>query len=98
MDYIKNTFERMDLQYIQQYLLYGVQDITNDKRKYKDKLKFESEPIYNRLQSIYPDEDERDKATADLSQALAAYEAVYMEIGMKAGARIVHQLLLNDEG
>jgi hypothetical protein len=49
------------------------------------------------LESLYPNETELDKAAADLSKALTAYEYVYMELGMKAGARLLHQLLLTDD-
>lgn len=51
----------------------------------------------NRLYELYPIEDEQNKATADLAQALIVYEAVYMEIGMKAGARLLFQLLHTDD-
>lgn len=97
MDYIKDAFSRMDLQQIRSFFLYGTEDYTDETRPYKDTLKKESDPIYKRLKSLYPDESELDKAAADLSQALTAYEYVYMELGMKAGARLIYQLLLTDD-
>ncbi len=97
MDYIKNTFARMDLQQIRQFLLYEVEEMEIDNRPYKDRIKFGCDPIYNRLNSTYHDQSERDKAAADLSQALSTYESVYMELGMKAGARLIYQLLLTDD-
>ena len=97
MDYIKNAFARMNLQQIRQFLLYEVEELEVDNRPYKNRLKSGCAPIYNRLNSIYPDQIERDKAAADLSQALSTYESAYMELGMKAGARLIYQLLLTDD-
>ena len=36
-------------------------------------------------------------ANADVSKAVTAYGNVYMEIGMKAGARLLSQLLTSNE-
>lgn len=96
-DYIKETFDRMDLRQIRSFLLYGTDDFAEETHPYREKLKENSKPIYKRLESIYPDETELDKAAADLSQALTAYEYVYRELGMKAGARLLHQLLFLDD-
>lgn len=97
MNYIKYMFNRMDLRQIRNFLLYGTEDFDNGKQPYRDRLKTSADPIYARLRSVYPDETERDKAAADLSQALTAYESVYMEIGMKAGARAIYQLLFEND-
>lgn len=97
MDYIKDAFSRMDLRQIRQYLLYGEDDYELEQQSYHDRLQNGSAPIYDRLNRIYPEEIALDKAAADLSQALIAYESVYMEIGMKAGARLLYQLLLSDD-
>lgn len=97
MDYIKEAFGRMNLQQIRSFLLYGADDYAEDTHPYIDALKNGCDPIYKRLEMLYPDETERDQAEADLSQAFNAYEYVYMELGMKAGARLVHQLFLTDD-
>lgn len=96
MDYIKDAFDRMDLQQIRQFLLYGVEEFDCDSQSYKDRLKNGSDPIYRRLKELYPVEDEREKVSAELAQALTAFESVYMEMGMKAGARLICQLLFED--
>ena len=96
-NYITDTFARMDLQQIREFLLNGTElFIGVDDEPYDIRLKRESDPIYNRLESLYSDRIEMDKAAADLSRALTAYAEIYMEIGMKAGARLVHQLLFED--
>lgn len=96
-DYIKDAFARMNLRQIRSFLLYGTEDFAEEVQPYRDRLKENSNPIYRRLESIYPDGAELDKAAADLSQALTAYEYVYMELGMKAGARLLYHLLLTDD-
>lgn len=96
-DYIKEAFERMNLHQFSNFILYGTDDYAEEVQSYRDKLKQDSDAIYKRLETVYPDEAELDNAVADLSQALTAYEYVYMELGMKAGARMLHQLLLTDD-
>lgn len=96
-NYIKDAFARMDLQQTISFLLFGSEDFAEETHPYWDVLKNSSDPIYKRLESIYPDGIELDRATADLSLAISAHEHVYMEIGMKAGARLVHQLLCMDD-
>jgi len=96
-DYIKDAFGRMNLRQIRSFFLYGTDDFAEEARPYRDTLKKGSDPIYKRLESLYPDGPELDKATGDLSQALTAYEYVYMELGMKAGARLLYQLLMADD-
>lgn len=97
MEYIKDAFARTDLRQIRQFLLYGLDELGGESQPYNVRLKNGCEFIHNRLKSAYPDENEREQAVADLSKALAAYESVYMEIGMKIGARLIHQLLLTDD-
>ena len=97
MDYINNAFARVNLYQISHYLLYGAECNADEIPSYRDALKDGCDPIYKRLDVLYPDLTERDKALADLSQALAAYESAYMELGMKAGARLMHQLLFTDD-
>ena len=96
--YIKNTFARMCLQQIRDFVLYGSEACQTETENYHMRLRQGSDPIYRRLESLYPnDETERDKAASDLSLALAAHDAVYMEMGMKTGARLIYQLLLADD-
>ncbi|MCL2544522.1 MAG: hypothetical protein FWE77_01240 [Clostridia bacterium] len=64
-----------------------------DTRLPAQRLKEESEPIYTRLQALYPNPDAYDEALYDLSRALAAYAATYLELGVMAGARLARQLL-----
>jgi len=97
MDYINDALARVNLYQICSFLLSGVECGEDEVFSYADTLKKDSDPIYRRLDVLCPDATERDRASADLSQALAAYESVYMELGMKAGARLIHQLLFKDD-
>lgn len=96
-DYIKEAFGRMKLHQLRSFLLYGADDFAENARPYRETLRAGSDPIYQRLENLYPDETKLEEATADLSQALTVYEHVYMELGMKAGARLLHQLLFLDD-
>ncbi|MCL2774002.1 MAG: hypothetical protein FWD71_11695 [Oscillospiraceae bacterium] len=95
-NYIKDIFSRMDLQQIREFLLYETSPVEIDTRPYEERLKDDSESIVERLKQLYPDEREFDKAMSDYENAVAASEAVYLEIGMKAGARLLFQLLCQD--
>jgi len=97
MSYINDSFARMDIHQIGNFILYGIEDDADDALPYRDVLKNGCDPIYKRLDVLCPDAVERNKAAADLSLAFDAYEFVYMELGMKAGARLMHQLLLTDD-
>lgn len=97
MDYVKNIFKRMDIQQLRAFLLNGTENFEIENITYGEKLRDGSDSIYKRLECLYQDETELDKAVADLSTALTVYEEVYTEIGMKFGARILFQLLHTDD-
>lgn len=97
MEHIKDIFARMDLGKIRHFLLYGEEKLDLSEHPYMDRLKVGSDPILTSLKNLHPDKTEFDKAVTDLSHALTAYESVYFEIGMKAGARLICQLLLTDD-
>ena len=96
-NYIKSMFPRMDLGQIRGFLSTGVESPAAERESYYLHLAQSSKAIYKRLRDLDPHEEHLDDAHADLSQALAAYEEVYMEIGMKAGAKLLHQLLIAEE-
>ena len=96
-DFTKDIFARMDLQQIREFLLHGVDDYNQTSKPYHLRIKDGSDAIYKRLGATYQDGEALDAANADLCQALSNYESVYMEIGMKAGARILYQLLVAEQ-
>lgn len=96
MDYMNDMLQRTSLHQIRSFILCGTEDFTTRTELYHDTLKAGCEPIRKHLEILCTDSTEREKAAAELSQALSAYEGVYMELGMKAGARLIWQLLLSD--
>jgi len=94
--YIDKMFKHMNLQAVCNLLIYGTDESEPDNQPFNVKLKNGSDPIYKRIEKLYPEGKERDEALYDLSKALSAYEVVYMELGMKAGARLICQLLISD--
>jgi hypothetical protein len=97
-DYPKDAFRRTNLQHIREFILYGGElgDESNESRQAR--LDKGREPIDNRLKSVFSDEEELEKAESDLSHALATFQDVSVELGMMLGARLLHQLLLSEEG
>jgi ATP-dependent Zn protease len=94
--FIKDTFKRMDLQEIREFLLYGTEENHTKTEPYHERLKKADISVFNRINDLYGNENELTEAKDDLSRALATYQEVYTEIGMKAGARLVYQLLLEN--
>ena len=97
-EYINEIFARMNVQQFREFVLYGQEDKRTVTEPYHVRLKENSDPIYNLLNNLNLENAEHDKFADAISQALASHCAVYMEIGMKAGARLVHQLLFSDDG
>ena len=96
-DYVKNAFARMNLWQIRAFVLYGTEQNNPPDEPYDVRLKTATAPIYNRINGIYTTPSELTEASNDISIALSACEEVYMEIGMKLGARLIYQLLLMDD-
>ena len=95
--YINEAFARTNLQYIREFILSGEQLIQPKDESYHVRLKEGTDPICDRLKNLYPVEDEYEEAYTDLNMALSTHENVYMELGMKIGARLVYQLLVSAE-
>ena len=96
-NFITETFERMDIEKIKAFILHGTeQEIIHDS-PYAERIKHACTPIYKRLEILHLSQSELTEASNELSNAITAYQEIYMEIGMKAGARLLHQLLITDE-
>ena len=96
-NYIKEAIARTNLQDIREFLLHGVEECKHSDETFEMRLKKGNAAIYKRLETLCPDRDKLDDATGDLSQALATHSAVYTEMGMKVGARLIYQLLVMKE-
>lgn len=92
----KHILQRADLQQLRALLLEGIELDAKDTRSYEERLQQEERPIYHLLEQTFTDEGALDSAVEKLSGALLANECVYMELGMRAGARVLFELLLGE--
>ena len=95
--YIKEMFARADIQQIREFLISGLDLDDLDKKTYGERLEKESASIVKRIKSIAKDENELDEIYSEFSGATDEYMQVFTEIGMKIGARLLFQLLLENE-
>jgi len=99
-NHINEIFDRISLEQIRAFILTGVKSNHQHLKdeQYSLRLKNASDPIYNRINSLYAnDRGEREEATDEITEAVSAFQEVYMDIGMKAGARLLYQLMVEDE-
>ena len=97
-EHIKQILERTDIQQIREFLTAGL-DLCEqpDKRPYDARLEDGSVNIVNRLKSASKDEEEFSALYDEFSEATLEYMNVFLEVGMKAGARLLFQLLYQDQ-
>lgn len=91
MNYIDEIFTRADIQQIREFLLHGVEAITIDPRTYKERLDSSQRRMSAKLREEYPNSEAYEKITGLVYEYVNAVEAVYMEIGMQAGAKLAIQ-------
>ena len=96
-EHIKQIFERADIQQIRELLTGGIElGGSPEKRSYADRLESGSVYIVKRLRKHSKDEQEFSDMYDDFSKAMIAYANVFLEIGMKIGARLMAQLLFEE--
>jgi len=95
--YIKEMFARADIQQIREFLVSGLELVESDKKSYGERLDKQSELMIKRIKNISKDEDELDEIYSEFSGATDEYMKIFTEIGMKIGARLLFQLLYQDE-
>ena len=95
-DYIKKAFSRMNLWQIRAFVLHGVEHRNPSEGTYEERLESATAPIYDRMHKLYTSHDELTEATDDIANATSACEEIYMEIGMKLGAKLIFQLLVEE--
>ena len=96
-NYLAQAYARMNLPQIRSFILTGETEKTQHGANYEERLDEASEPVYDRINRLYPSAREATEPTNELSHALSTFQEVYFEIGMKAGARLLYQLMMEDE-
>jgi len=67
-----------------------------DNRTYSERLENDSKNIIERIEKISESDDERDKIFSEFCDATSTHTEVFFELGMKASARLIFQLLCQD--
>lgn len=99
MNFIERYLARANIQEIRTYIQ-GAEAIGEiDTRTYSQRLESGRKPLLDFLKELYPDPWEYEKKLSGiLADMLGAYEDVYLEVGMKVGARMAYQLFFDDRG
>ena len=94
MSYITKIFERLDLQQIREFLLYGTECEKVSGEDYKRRMEIAEKPVFEFINN-FSDKEEKERIENDIIQHISTTQDVYMEIGMKCGAVLAAQLLEN---
>jgi len=92
MDYIKQIFERADLQHIREFLLHGVACTKISEQSYKQRLESSANPVFDMIEKKFS-EQELDHVAELIHHHATVTQDVYFEIGMQSGAMLMKQLL-----
>ena len=97
MSNIDDIIKRIDIQLIRSFLINGAADPRDqDDRTYDERIKSAENKLTKLLESVFI-EDDRQRAFDEFNDVISANQEIYTEIGMKAGARILFQLLFDDD-
>ena len=95
MEDFTQMLNRTHIQQLGSFLLEGMELDSwqkEDGRSYEQRLHEEEGPIWKLLEKTFS-ENEIDDAAEKLSRALVVNQNLYLELGLKAGARLVLELL-----
>ncbi len=91
MDYIKEIFERTNLQNIREFLMHDVSG-TIETKPYIERIKTAEKLMVKNLKE-YTSQREYEEMIGSIYEYVGVGQNVYMEIGMRCGARLIMQLL-----
>jgi hypothetical protein len=97
---MKDIFERTDIKQFREFLFEGGAIEKDFYGTYKERLDRDSEDIIYALKRFTKgneNDDQFNEAMKELTFAFITYRDVFTEIGMKIGARLLYQLLYQDE-
>lgn len=96
-NYIDDIFDRTALSQICSFLLYGAQSFA-PQRSYGDWTTAAHDQLMEQLEKSVPDTREQNQLAALVYSYAGAVETLSMELGLKAGARLMLSLLQQDQG
>lgn len=91
MDSTEAIFARADMQQIAEFLLHGC-DRAPDLRTYWERNEDALSCLIDRLFADYPNRAEFEEISGLVYACASAFESVYMEIGLQAGALLAAQV------
>lgn len=94
--YIDNEYEkRLNLQQLSDFLLYGTEknQVTNE--SYDERIEKTRKEVSKIIEKYHSQLEEHEEIMKYIYEYASAVESVYMEIGMKCGAKLLVQLLEN---
>jgi len=95
MSYITEIFERLNIQYIREFLLHGNAEINIDSGSYMERLETPDNVMRNMLHCKFPEEKEYEEVSDKIYDYATACEEVYMEIGLQCGFILAMQIVEN---
>ena len=93
--YDKNPFERIDVQQITSFLLFGEECYQKD-GTYEERLGKVEKNMLKALEEFRDKKMEYLNAEEELQEALTIHEEICTERGIKLGAKLMHQLLCGE--
>lgn len=93
MSYISRIFDRLDIQQIRQFLLYGTESMDISNAPYKQRLEDAEKIARKKIEEKFPMKEEYKDILGDIEIYTSTAQDVYMEIGMQCGAMLTIQLL-----
>ena len=96
MSYIDEIFKRLDIQHIREFLLHGVDESEISSKAYKERIDEARDPVIEFIQQKFEPE-ECEEITGRIYDYASVCENVYMEIGIKCGAKIAAQLFERED-
>lgn len=92
MNYIDRMLDRASLYQLSSFLIFGAETHATE-QEYRQWKKSTHEDMLAALRAILPDPEELEKITNLIYSYTSTVECLYMEIGIKAGAQLILELL-----
>lgn len=95
MSCISEVFERIDIQEINNFLLYGVECQNVERNPYEKRIANAKNKLFEELKKKYPENEELEHIAFYIFNYGTVLQDTYMEIGLQAGLILSGQILKN---